>query len=62
MDVTKRIEELQGELDKGNQALVALANKQNQLREQLLKIAGAIQVLKELEPVESEGENGLKSV
>ena len=59
MTTKERIEQLRDELKKGNEALVELARRQQILREQTLRIAGAVQVLEEMEREES---NGLKSV
>ena len=46
--INKRLEELRSEYDKGQKALMDLQARQLSLRESLLRIAGAIQVLEEL--------------
>jgi predicted nuclease with TOPRIM domain len=44
----KRLEELRGEFETGQKMLVELETKQANLRETLLRISGAIQVLEEM--------------
>jgi predicted nuclease with TOPRIM domain len=43
-----RLDELQSEMDAGNQRLQELEREQVQLREVMLRISGAMQVLREL--------------
>ena len=43
----KRLSELQAEFERGQQMLAELEEKQANMRESLLRISGAIQVLKE---------------
>ena len=45
--VQKRLEELKAELDAGQKMLSALETKRDNLRQTLLRISGAIQVLEE---------------
>ena len=45
--VQKRLEELEAELDAGQKMLSALETKRDNLRQTLLRISGAIQVLEE---------------
>ena len=45
--VEKRLSELQAEFERGQQMLAELEEKQANMRESLLRISGAIQVLKE---------------
>ncbi|MGH1492109.1 MAG: hypothetical protein ACRBK7_22420 [Acidimicrobiales bacterium] len=47
-DIQSRLEELRAEKDKGEQMLMNLETEANELRSQLLRISGAIQVLEEL--------------
>jgi prefoldin subunit 5 len=47
-DMQQRLQELRAELEKGRQRLQALDREQQQLRETMLRISGAIQVLEEL--------------
>jgi predicted nuclease with TOPRIM domain len=49
----KRLEELRGEFETGQNMLVELETKQANLRETLLRISGAIQVLEEMLDAES---------
>lgn len=44
----QRLVQLREEFDKGQQLLTTLQNQQAELREKLLRISGAIQVLEEL--------------
>lgn len=46
--IRKRLEELRGEYEKGQKVLMDLQARQDSLRESLLRIAGAIQILEEL--------------
>ena len=55
--IQDRINELQAELDTGSQRMQELEREQTQLREVMLRISGALQVLHEL--LESDGgQNG----
>lgn len=56
----KRLQELKTEYESGQKVLVELATKKTNLRETLLRIAGAIQVLEE-ELAQSEEENNTES-
>lgn len=56
----KRLQELKTEYESGQKVLVELATKKTNLRETLLRIAGAIQVLEE-ELAQSEEENDTES-
>lgn len=47
-DIQSRLEELRAEKEKGEQMLMKLEAESNDLRSQLLRISGAIQVLEEL--------------
>lgn len=53
--VAKRLEQLRGELATGQRMLAELDEKRERLRESLLRIAGAIQVLEELSGSAEEG-------
>ena len=44
----QRLQELRAELEKGRQRLQALEREQREVRETMLRISGAIQVLEEL--------------
>lgn len=44
----KRLSELRAELEKGNRELERLDRRRQDLRDQMLRISGAIQVLEEL--------------
>jgi len=46
--VTNRLEELKRELEKGRQRLEALDRERQELRDTMLRISGAIQVIEEL--------------
>jgi len=46
--VTIRLEELRRELEKGRQRLEALDRERQELRDTMLRISGAIQVIEEL--------------
>jgi predicted nuclease with TOPRIM domain len=46
--VTNRLQELRKELEKGRQRLEDLDHERRELRDTMLRIAGAIQVLEEL--------------
>ena len=46
--IAPRISELKGEFEAGQKLLVELESRQKGLREQLLRISGAIQVLEEM--------------
>jgi hypothetical protein len=46
--VTNRLEELRKEMEKGRQRMEALDRERLELRDTMLRIAGAIQVLEEL--------------
>lgn len=61
--IQARLHELRGEFAAGQQALAELEAKQAELRQTLLRISGAIQVLEELtrEPREVQG-NGAQPV
>ena len=56
--IAPRISELKDEFEAGQKLLVELESRQNGLREQLLRISGAIQVLEEMM---AETENDAKS-
>lgn len=56
--VKKRLTELQAEFNKGQQKLQELENETAQLRNTLLRISGAIQVLKELSSPAASQQNG----
>jgi predicted nuclease with TOPRIM domain len=47
--MNKRLEQLKGELEKGRQRLEALERERQNVRDMLLRISGAIQVLEELQ-------------
>jgi hypothetical protein len=59
-----RVRELKKELEKGRQRLEALDRERQELRDTMLRISGAIQVLEELLAQESatEGRQGLAVV
>lgn len=60
MDLENRIEDLNRELKKGNEILADMMKKQTALREKLLRIAGAVQILSD---IATEGKNnGVESV
>lgn len=46
--MTNRLEELKRELEKGRQRLEALERERQELRDTMLRISGAIQVIEEL--------------
>lgn len=46
--MTNRLEELKRELEKGRQRLEALDRERQELRDTMLRISGAIQVIEEL--------------
>lgn len=46
--LTKRLEELKAEYDSGQQMLAETESRQARLRETLLRIGGAVQVLEEM--------------
>lgn len=48
MDVSERLEQLRGELERGERQLGVLDRHRAELRDTLLRISGAIQVLEEL--------------
>lgn len=56
----KRLQQLKTEYESGQKVLVELETKKTNLRETLLRIAGAIQVLEE-ELAQSEEENNTES-
>lgn len=66
--VEQRVGELKAELHKGQQMLAELEGKEAELRQALLRISGAIQVLEELlagtpaPPVAAASPNGLADV
>jgi predicted nuclease with TOPRIM domain len=53
-DLARRLEELRAELEKGRSELEVVDAHRTELRDTMLRIAGAIQVLEELLP-EAEG-------
>jgi len=50
--IENRLRELRSELEKGAQQLAALDRRRSELRETMLRIEGAIQVLEELKAAE----------
>jgi prefoldin subunit 5 len=52
-EVTNRLEELRIELEKGRQRLESLDRERQDLRDTMLRISGAIQVLEELKAQEA---------
>lgn len=48
MTIHERLEELRGEFTRGQAQMKALEQRQTELRDTLLRISGAIQVLEEL--------------
>ncbi len=59
--IAKRLEELRAEFEAGEKMLADLEGKRERLRESLLRIAGAIQVLEELAGRESGTESDGRS-
>jgi hypothetical protein len=51
--IERRIAELRAELRKGQEELVALERRRGEVRDTVLRIGGAIQVLEELTSVEA---------
>jgi prefoldin subunit 5 len=51
--VTNRLEELRKELEKGRQRLESLDRERQEVRDTMLRISGAIQVLEELRTQEA---------
>jgi prefoldin subunit 5 len=51
--VTTRLEELRKELEKGRQRLESLDRERQEVRDTMLRISGAIQVLEELSAQEA---------
>jgi prefoldin subunit 5 len=54
----QRVSELKAELEKGQQMLAELEGKEAELRQTLLRISGAIQVIEELLAAETPTANG----
>jgi len=54
----QRVGELKAELEKGQQMLAELEGKEAELRQTLLRISGAIQVLEELLAADTPAPNG----
>jgi prefoldin subunit 5 len=54
----RRVSELKAELEKGQQMLAELEGKEAELRQTLLRISGAIQVIEELLAAETPTPNG----
>jgi chromosome segregation ATPase len=57
-----RVSELKTELEKGKQMLAELEGKEAELRQTLLRISGAIQVIEELLAAETPTPNGTAQV
>jgi prefoldin subunit 5 len=51
--LTNRLEELRKELEKGQQEMARLDRQRQELRDTMLRISGAIQVLEELKAQEA---------
>jgi predicted nuclease with TOPRIM domain len=55
--IEARLAELRAEFEAGQQMLAELEEKRERLRESMLRIAGAIQVLEEMAGEEADGTN-----
>lgn len=58
----QRVSELKTELEKGKQMLAELEGKEAELRQTLLRISGAIQVIEEVLAAETPTPNGTAQV
>lgn len=56
-DAAKRLEQLREEFARGQQMLADLDREREEVRERLLRISGAIQVLEELEDADGSNAN-----